>query len=752
LHKTLKINNLQRPTFKLNRFNLRKNYLLNVFCVLLCLSVSGQNLPETYKDSTQKVAKAASEALGNYDFNKSIQQSLYLIDLASKKDDHYQLNHGYNLLGITYEILEDTIRAKENYTKALEYAKASENDTLLWYAYNNLGNIYSSNKKTVTKGFTYYHKAIEIASKNPDQSQVLVPVVNIAWTLLENGMEDRAFPYLEKASRLFNEDVTSAAESNLNALYGMYYSAKKNYDLSKEYFQKGISIAEKDSLIVEASFAYEEFAKMLQNSGSSEEAYAALNQHQEFREKIFAREKELQREAVYERFQTEEFKKDLQTARQEQLYKDEVIKKTQQLSFIMVISLVVMFFFLVLLFRNNRIRKRLIGQLRDKNIELKSAKDEAERLSNLKTRFFSTVSHELRTPLYGVVGLASLLLEENRNKEQEKDLRSLKFSADYLLALINDVLQMNKMESNLVHLENSNFNVNELFQGIIKTFETTRNNKNIDLELNVDPAIPYLIGDSVRLSQIMMNLFGNAVKFTEKGKVWIKAKNLYCEDGNCRIYFEVGDTGIGIPKNKQEEIFEEFSQLKIQNLNYQGTGLGLPIVKKLLELFKSEIKLDSVEGEGSIFSFEILFQQGEENESIKHLSSETSAKLPALRKKALIVDDNRINQVVTQRILEKRDFECMVAASGEEALRILKVQHIDVVLMDVNMPGMNGMETTVKLREFNPEVPVIALTAVEVGEMRDEILKAGMNDIINKPYDIPQFFNTIFRNMLQPVA
>jgi len=256
----------------------------------------------------------------------------------------------------------------------------------------------------------------------------------------------------------------------------------------------------------------------------------------------------------------------------------------------------------------------------------------------------------------------------------------------------------------------------------------------------------------MRLSQIMMNLLGNAVKFTEKGKVWIKAVSRYCEEGKCRIFFEVGDTGIGIPVNKQEEIFEEFSQLKIQNLNYQGTGLGLPIVKKLLELFHSEIHLESVEGEGSVFSFEIEFQQGAENESIRHLGTESPASLPHLQKKVLIVDDNRINQVVTQRILEKKDFKCLIASSGEEAIDILKVQQVDVVLMDVNMPGMNGMETTLKLREFNRDVPVIALTAVEVGEMREEILLAGMNDIINKPYDIPQFFKTIFRNLLQPVA
>ena len=731
---------------------MRKNYLLNVFGVFLCLSGFAQTPIETYKDSTSQLYKAAGKALDNYDFNRSIQQSLLLIELASKKEDYHQLNNGYNILGVTYEILEDSIRAKENYLKALEFARLSANDTLLWYAYNNLGNIYSSNKNTVSKGFEYYRKAIAIASKNPEEPKVLFPVINIAWTLLENDEYDKAFPYLERAKGLLKDDANVVTRSNLNTLYGMYYSGKGEYERSKKFFERGIAMAEKDSLIVEASFAYEEFADMLFRSKNYNAAYVALDKHQEYREKIFSRDKNLQREAVYERFQTEEYKKDLEAAQREQLYKDEVLKKTQQLSAIMVISLIVMFFFLIMLFRNNRIRKRLIGQLRDKNLELKEAKEEAERLSNLKTRFFSTVSHELRTPLYGVVGLASLLLEENKNKSQEEDLKSLKFSADYLLALINDVLQMNKMESNLVHLENSPFNVNELFQGIVKSFEINKTYKDIKIDLEVDPEIPFLVGDSMRLSQIMMNLVGNAVKFTDEGRVWIKAENLNCSENYCRIRFEVGDTGIGIPQNKQEEIFEEFSQLRVQNFNYQGTGLGLPIVKKLLKLFNSEIKISSVEGEGTVFNFEIEFLKGAEIENVRHLTGTSTEMDSSLVKKILIVDDNRINRIVTQRILEKRDFECYLAESGEEALDIIKIQQLDIVLMDVNMPGMNGMETTLKIREFDAHLPVIALTAVEVEEMREEILRAGMNDIIHKPYDIPQFFNTIFRNLLQPVA
>ncbi|MEG9328112.1 response regulator [Salinimicrobium catena] len=731
---------------------MRNNYFLSVIGFLLCLSLYPQTTLKAYKDSIQQLKKAANEAYDTYDYNKSIEYSTDIIELAAPKNDYYNLQKGYNLLGIAYEVLKDTSRARENYEKALRYAELTKNDTLLLGSYNNLGNILSSNPETIEQGLDYYERAIEIASKSLSLKDAITPVVNIAWTHLENGEHSKASPFLKKAWQLSSQESDKNLQSNLLTLMGMYYSGIDEFADSREHFRQSIEMAKKDSLLVEASFAYEEYSKMLVKNGLFEEAYSALKEHQEYEELLFQKEKNHQREVVYGRFQTEEYKKDLAAAQREQQYKDEVLAKTRQITLIMIFSLAGLFLFLIFLFRNNRIRKKLIGELREKNDELTAAKEEAERLSLLKTRFFSTVSHELRTPLYGVVGLTSLLLEENENEKQKEDLKSLKFSADYLLALINDVLQMNKMESNLVHLENGNFDMQELFKGIVKSFETTRNHNNNSIELQIDENIPLsLIGDSMRLSQVMMNLVGNAVKFTQNGKVWIKAQLKDCGERGCVIQFEVGDTGPGIPKNKQQEIFEEFSQLQSNNYNYQGTGLGLPIVKKLLQLFGSDIHLESEEGKGSVFSFEIEFEKGNEevHTPVKKVTGEF---VDQQVKRALIVDDNRINQVVTRRILEQRDFECLVAGSGEEALAILKTESLDVVLMDVNMPGMNGMETTQEVRKFNANIPIIALTAVEVGEMREEILSAGMNDIINKPYNIPEFFSTIFRNLLQPVA
>ncbi|MCC8360530.1 ATP-binding response regulator [Salinimicrobium sediminilitoris] len=728
----------------------------NYASLFLALLISGISFSQSEEDnscdSIRELLELSTEAMNGYEYSKAIDYSLRLIQLAEKEKDYYNLYHGYNNLGITYDELYDTIRAKNNYEKALRYAKIVENDTLLWWAYNNLGNMFTSNKATVEEGFRYYDKAIEAASHLDDPDSKATPLMNKGWTHLYMKEYDEAYPYLVEVERLIGNVKDPYIQSQIASLFGNYYSGKDNFERSKDYYEEAIAIAEKDSLYYEAVTAYDGYAEVLFKNKEFEEAYKALDKYIEYDAELYEKEKLEQMEAAQAQFETNQYRDNLERARREQQYKDEAIAKSEQVFYIMLISSIVMLLFILLLVRNNRARRKLILELKDKNSELLAAKEEAERLSSLKSRFFSTVSHELRTPLYGVVGLTSLLLEDNHNKKMAEDLKSLKFSADYLLALINDVLQMNKMESRLVSLENTPFNLKGLMKGIVKSFEFTRHQNNNTVELNIDDNIPrILIGDSVRLSQIIMNLVGNAVKFTERGKVWIQATFKHCENGKCLIYFEVGDTGAGIPKNKQQEIFEEFSQLKANNYNYQGTGLGLPIVRNLLKLFGSEIHLESKEGEGSVFSFEILFEEGETEETVARSGDENASEDNGL-KKALIVDDNRINQVVTRRVLEKRHFRCEVAGDGYEAIEMLKKEDFGVVLMDVNMPGLSGMETTQKIREFNPDVPVIALTAVEVQEMRDEILASGMNDIIIKPYDIPTFFNTIFRNLRTPVS
>ncbi len=428
-------------------------------------------------------------------------------------------------------------------------------------------------------------------------------------------------------------------------------------------------------------------------------------------------------------------------------YTQELDKKSSLLTLFLIASSLLFVIALVLFYLFYKSKKKYIQSLTEKNTALLKANEEALQLSKLKTQFFSSISHELRTPLYGVIGLSSILLEDEKLKSHQEDLKSLKFSADYLLALINDVLTLNKSETSSMSLENAPFNLRELLENVQKTFMLSLEHKNNKLTLEIDESIPLkLLGDSVKLSQIMMNLIGNAIKFNQNGTIRIKIELLEkLKNDHLRIKFSIIDNGIGIPKEKQESIFEEFSQVEKRNHNYQGTGLGLTIVKKLLALFNSEIKLLSDTGQGSLFYFELDLQK--DSDTSNTLPEPDYSNIPFKNMHILIVDDNKINQKVTQKILERRNFKCSFADDGAEAIAQTQKYKYDLILMDVHMPNIDGIEATRSIRTFNTTTPIVAFTAVEIDEIRNAIFDSGMNDIIVKPYVVSQFLNTILKNI-----
>ncbi|WP_373056839.1 response regulator [Zunongwangia sp. H14] len=735
---------------------MKKRYLsfLLLFFTFTWISGLAQKDPcaDVYLDSLYHISLGS---IDKYDYKDAIIQARDLINEAKLRDNNGYIFHAYNLLGASYSDLKDTVRARESYEEALDYAVKSHNDTLVLWANNNLGNIYSEDKKTKQTGIDYYNKAIALAKKLHIKSEILYPTVNIAWTYLDNEASLRAWPYLEKAWRLVEETGKEDKYllSQLNYLTGRYYADQNELEAAGSYFNKAITYAEDKNYLIEASLAYKEYAKVLSSLEDYKNAYAALSKYEQYNSEIFEQERLRQIEMANAQFDNNEFQNNLKLAEKEQEYQAQIIKKSNEKIFIMLVSSVILVIILFSLNKINRDRTKLIQELKHKNNQLRDSKNEAERLSSLKTQFFSTVSHEIRTPLYGVIGLTSLLLEDESLKKHENDLKSLKFSADYLLALINDVLQMNKMESRQLKLEHVSFHLEDLMTGILNTFEFSRMQNNNEIQVEVDEDIPpFLLGDPVRLSQVLMNLVGNAVKFTERGNIFITARLKKVIEEKYLIYFEVKDDGIGIPENKQQSIFEEFSQVSTTNYSYQGTGLGLPIVKKLLELHNSEIYLKSEEGRGSTFYFVVSFEKDKNRqekptreENPERIFEDNEHKVGANR--ILIVDDNRINQVVTSKILKKKNFDCDVAGSGEEALEKIQLTDFDLILMDLNMPGMGGLEATRKIRESNSAVPVVALTAVEVDEMREKIFNAGMDDIIVKPYDVQQFYQIIYRNI-----
>ncbi|CAN5174801.1 ATP-binding protein [soil metagenome] len=735
---------------------MKQNYLIPLIVFLFSSHILAQQktIPQPLLDS---LSSLATTNLSNYEYKEAIEYAMQLVEEAKKRENEHYHYVGHNILGTSYNNLNDTIRAKRHYEYALVSAEKSKNDTLILGAYNNLGNIYSEDKNTTQIGIDYYNLVINLATKLNNRDLIFNPTVNIAWTYIDNEQYARAWPYLQRSWDLFGDRDDNFIAAQLNNLTGRYYMGIKDYRKARPYFESAIEMVEKESFILEASHVYGEYAKLLFAEGKYKDAYTALEKYNDYRSQIFTQERIQQIEAANIKFDVSEYQKNLEIARNEQIFKDEVIEKSREKMLVMVISSLGLCVILLALVKISLSRRTLIKELSDKNAELSSAKDEAERLSILKTKFFSTISHELRTPLYGVIGLTSILLEDRSLAKHEQDLKSLKFSADYLLALINDVLQMNKMESNLIKLEQLPLNLQELLTSIVKSFEFTRLQNKNSIHLHIDPNISeHLMGDPVRLSQVFMNTVGNAMKFTERGNIWLTAKIVKDNVDSSKIWFEIKDDGMGIPQSKQQIIFEEFSQLKSANYNYQGTGLGLPIVKKLLHLFNSEIYLESQEGKGSAFSFEVEFKKDLVVPSIKPELGPTQVAnftiAEAQEKIILIVDDNRINQVVTQRILEQKGFKCDICDNGNDAVEKVRLNSYDLILMDVNMPGITGLQATEMIRQFNKTVPVVALTAVEIEEIRESILRAGMNDIIVKPYDTSVFFQVIYRNMVTDVV
>jgi len=418
------------------------------------------------------------------------------------------------------------------------------------------------------------------------------------------------------------------------------------------------------------------------------------------------------------------------------------------------IALIVILSLLTLsLYKNNNLRAKANILLQDKNNELQVAKEKAEKASMVKAEFLSTITHELRTPMYAVTGLTHLLLEENPKPEQKEHLRSLQFSGEYLLNLINNILDLNKLEANKVEIEKTTFNLKKRLNDVLIALNKSAVDRKNNLRLEYDEEIPdKLEGDSVKLSQILINLIGNSLKFTQNGDVIVRVKKLGDKNNKITLHFEIEDNGVGISKKKQKSIFESFSQASLQiNRKFGGTGLGLSIVKSLLELMGSRIQLESQLGKGSRFWFDLVLdisaQGAAEEDSVKQLNESEYSSLE--NRHILVVEDNKINQMITRKILEKRNIICQVADNGMDAIKMVETNDFDVVLMDIHMPGISGIEATQEIRKFKPDLPIIALTAVTIEENIDEFFRVGFSEIIPKPFKTEEFFEKIHRTLTQ---
>lgn len=674
----------------------------------------------------------------------------------------------YNNLGVLNKQFNKLNVAMDYYKKGLDLAIRSNDQLRIITYYNNIGSIYRE-KKNYGKSLEYLIQGLERAKKMEAKSNVAQLLFAIGVTYGHAKEHDNSIDYLGQSLKLYTQIDEKVGMAKASSKLGEAYVKHGEIQLGIQYLEKGKSYCDESSHYFGMQDLLDNLSIAYASLGDYQNAYIFKRQHQELNDSLVSAEAQqtvLELQQAYEdEVNTREKKQQIARLNAQKALKETQTRYLWISLMILIASLLMLGLFL---YRTQRMNTKLNSQnaiiedkndsLRETNIQLNKAKELAEAAAKAKEEFLSTMSHEIRTPMNAVIGMTNILIDEEPRKDQVENLKTLEFSANNLLNLINDILDFSKIEAGKIEIEKVEFNLRELINNLIDTLKITSKKKGIKLLLDFDEnqLQRTIVGDPTRITQIITNLVSNAIKFTETGYVKLICKVTEKNEEFADIYFAVEDTGIGIPEDRVDAIFESFTQASSNTTRkFGGTGLGLAITKRLVELQGGQIEVDSVLGEGSIFYYNLKFALG------KSLSAAAKEKeiVPISRGgltgvKVLIAEDNLINQVVAKKILLKWDVEITIANDGLEAVNCLKKESFDIILMDINMPNMDGCEATKTIRAMSdPEksnIPIIALTASILSSANAKLFEAGMNSYVGKPFKPEELFNAMLFCMQNP--
>ncbi|MCL5244314.1 response regulator [Cellulophaga sp. 20_2_10] len=688
------------------------NKVIDSVNILIVLSKE-QNLKGNYKDALKYATSA--------------------VQYATTKKDKLLQARAYVSLANTYQIIDDTDNAKKYYNIALNKAKNTDNYFVNVASLNGLGNIYSNDFSTADKAAAYFEASIVHALKAGKNEYAFLTYFNIAGMYLNFEDADKAYPYIIKAeeqlTKIDKEKPLNAALLNLN--FAIYYKLKKNYKVAANYIEKARVLGEQHKLNRELIDIYDFKHEIHRELGEYDLAIESLKKQYYYKDLNFNAEKNLQIEEVTANFKVNEFK---EAAKASKL-------KT---NYIIIVGIGCLLFLSTsfLVFYNYKKRLSFV-KLEKKNEALLQAKNEAERANTLKSELLINISHELRTPLYGIVGITNMLIEDKAAKSnQEGLLNSLKFSGDHLKSVVNNILRIHEVESNSVRLEITKVNLHLLLKNIVSSLNYLADQQETQLVLNISKDVLEVYNiDGANLSEILIKLIDNAIKYTKNGVVEVAVNLVKREENKDFIAFKVSDTGVGISKKNLAMIFDNFKQGNSEENTSYGIGLGLPIVRHLIKIMGSTLAVTSNVGKGSQFSFIIECEVLRDDLKIEPVYSKKILNI-------LVVEDNKINQLVTSKLIKSLGYTCTIAKNGLEAVKLCNSNVYDLILMDLNMPVMNGFEASKTIKAKHKDIPIIALTALEISEVKERCQKAGINSITNKPISKEGLEDLIQMNVL----
>ncbi len=732
-------------------------HIVFLISVLLCCFSQAQTSKQKDIDALElKLEEQISQAKlftsrSNYIEAKSLLEKALIS--AQELGDRNSEGVLYTKIGKLQYLVDETDKAISSLTKAAQIQREIEDYANLGLTYNIRGVIHSALNEYST-ALSYYKTALNNFEK--ENLEKYASEVNLNEALVYIKMND-----VQKAQEKLERSIILAKKHSLpRVLSSGYFQIatinfkKNNFELALNHAQTSLEIAEKNKLYQNTSAIFLLLSNIYTAKDNFKSAHKYLNRHLALKDSL----RNIENLNYYAQNGLQPIKR-FKNADNQQL-KDQITEVDSdnaltRITTILSISLITILSLLTLsLYKNNNIRLRTNNMLQTKNDELIVAKEKAELASKTKANFLSTVTHELRTPLYAVTGLTNLLLDEDPKEKQIPHLKSLKFSGDYLLTFINDILQINKIEANKVELDPETFNLKNKIENVIAALTNSAKDNNTMIHYNYESDLPETyLGDQLKISQILINLIGNAIKFTKDGDIWVRVKKVSKTNKNYQLLFEIEDNGIGISKEKQDQMFDSFSQGSIQiNRKYGGTGLGLSIVKGLIKILKGKIWLKSQLGKGTSFFFELPLEYAEVKTVIKPKASEHLKNIKTLdlnNIKILVVEDNKINQMITKKILNKMGLQCDIIDNGEDAVDMVRNTAYNVVLMDIHMPGISGLEATKRIRKFNTELTIFALTAVTLEDKMHEFDEAGFDDIISKPFKQETFEKKLYLALSQ---